>query len=778
MTGPVPSQSILFVDAGEVLASAREKLRREGLDVEAVAWDAKGDWAAGLRIAPSVAVIGPSVPNPAGAARRLKEAQPLVHVVFVAPDGAEETLRRTLLYSAPPQTPWRLVPSRDGEVLAAVRSAQEAAGRARKVRTTLDRVNLRLAAPAPGDAHAWRKLRVSDRFLASVLKHAQDAIISLDVQGNVLSWNDGAAAVFGVRPQQAVGEPIDRVVGWQCSLRELVAAAVREGHVRSEVRCTVDGRELVIDATLSAVEEHRSEVVAVAAILRDVTEQVRTRATLAASEALFRTLADNIPQLAWIADETGSIGWYNRRWYEYTGTTLEQMAGWGWQAVHHPEHLDRVVARFRQHVASGEEWEDTFPLRGKDGEYRWFLSRAFPIRDASGRVRQWFGTNTDITQERAAQEALRQADQRKNEFISMLSHELRNPLAPIRNSIYLLERLPGDAPSAANARQVIRRQTDHLTRLVDDLLDVTRITSGKMVLARARTDLVEVVRAAAEDHRALIEAAGIELRVALPGREVVADVDAARLTQVMGNLLQNALKFSAAGGWIEVRMAVEEGWAAIGIRDCGAGIDPQLLGSLFEPFVQGERSMERSKGGLGLGLALAKGVVEMHGGRIEARSEGRDRGAEFTVRLPLGTAVHAPAARPAAETGAGPAKPQRVLIVDDNRDAADSLAQLVTLFGHQADVAHDGYSALARFEERRPDVVLCDIGLPGMNGYEIARRLRGMGTTARLVAVSGYAQPEDLRESAAAGFDQHVAKPPPPETIRRLLESTPAASGS
>jgi signal transduction histidine kinase len=452
------------------------------------------------------------------------------------------------------------------------------------------------------------------------------------------------------------------------------------------------------------------------------------------------------------------------------------MAGWGWTAVHHPEHLDRVVERFKQHIASGEEWEDTFPLRSRGGEYRWFLSRAFPIRDKHGRVRQWFGTNTDITEERRAQEALRLADQRKNEFISMLSHELRNPLAPIRNSIYLLERVPGDTPMANNAREVIRRQTDHLTRLVDDLLDVTRVTSGKMVLARAPTDLVEVVRAASEDHRSLIEAAGIALRVALPSAPVIAHVDAARLTQVMGNLLQNALKFSAPGGWIEVHMSAAEGWAEVGVRDGGAGIDPELLRSLFEPFVQGERSMERGQGGLGLGLALARGVVRMHGGEISARSEGRERGAEFIMRLPLGPAeATTHPLGDGADEVAVPAAPKRVLIVDDNRDAADSLAQLVELFGHDAEVAHDGPSALACFDARHPDVVLCDIGLPGMNGYEVARRMREKGAPVRLVAVSGYAQPEDLRQSAASGFDQHVAKPPAPDAIRRLLDEALSA---
>ena len=764
-------QRVLVIDAGEALAAAAQRLRGEMDLVETQQWNAAPDTLPRFVDPPTVVVIGPQVPNPAGVARRLREMHPLVHFVFVAPPGGEEALRHGLLYSAPANTPWKLVALQDDAIVDAVRAAIAMAGRARKVRTTLDRVNLQLAAPAHADSQVWRRLRVSDQFLASVLKHAQDAIISLDVQGTILSWNDGAARLFGRKAQEVVGENIDRAVAWRASVRELVAAAAREGTVRSEVRCDVAGRELTIDATVSAIEEQRAEVVAVAAILRDVTEHVRTQATLAASEARLRALADNIPQLVWITDETGAIEWYNQRWFDYTGTTLEQARGWDWVGVHHPEHVERVQEKFRRHVASGEAWEDTFPLRAANGEYRWFLSRAFPIRDASGRVLQWFGTNTDITEERAAQQALREADRRKNEFISMLSHELRNPLAPIRNSVSLLDRVAGDSPVGVKAREVIRRQTDHLTRLVDDLLDVTRVSRGKVVLSRTSTDIAKLARAAAEDHRSLIEDAGLELRLSLSTRPLRADVDGARLTQVLGNLLQNAIKFSLDRGWIAVALAEESGRAVLTVSDSGSGIDAKLLESLFQPFVQGARTLERGNGGLGLGLALAKGIVEMHGGQIEASSAGLDRGAQFTVRLPL--AADAAGAAPGSatpEAGSRSIEARTVLIVDDNRDAADSLAQLVSLFGHHVEIVHGGVEALASIESRPPDVVLCDIGMPGMDGYEVARRIREAGVPMRLVAVTGYAQPEDLRQAAAAGFDEHVAKPPAPERIRRLLE--------
>jgi PAS domain S-box-containing protein len=766
--GPVAAR-VLLLDAGDALARLRAALEREGIAVESIAWEAGELAAQGDRPAPAIAVLGPGVPNAPAVARRLAAGRSLLHVVFVAEEAQREELRRVLLFSPPANTSWKLVASDVGEVREAVVSALESARRSQQVRTTLDRVNLRLAAPAPPDAQDYRRLVVSDHYLASVLKHVQDAIVSLDLQGTVLSWNAGATRLFGLGAAEAVGKPLPALTDWSGDLRELLSAAVAEGWVRSDLRFRQGGREVLVDATFSAIEEHRSQVIAVAAILRDVTERKRTEEALAANEARFRALADNIPQLAWMTDEKGEIFWYNRRWYDYTGTTLETMRGWGWQKVHHPEHVERVVEKFRAHIAAGVEWEDTFPLRSRFGEFRWFLSRAFPIRDASGRVTNWFGTNTDITAERQAQEALREADRRKNEFISVLSHELRNPLSPIRSSVYLLEHAKGDEEIAARARAVIARQTDHLTRLVDDLLDVTRITQGKVELRRERTDLAEVLRATAEDYAGVVESAGLALAVSGTGEPVYAHADADRIRQVVGNLLQNAIKATPSGGRLEVALACEARLVRIDVRDTGVGIEAALLESLFQPFVQGPRTIDRAQGGLGLGLALARGIVELHGGRLEGHSDGPGHGATFTMWLPALDAKAAEAFGPRPHAG-GETVIRKVLIVDDNRDAADSLAQLVRLFGHLPDVAYDAPAALALARDRRHDVVLCDLGLPGMNGYELARRLRAEFAKMRLVAVSGYAQEEDRRQSAEAGFEGHLAKPPRPDDIRRVLE--------
>jgi PAS domain S-box-containing protein len=362
---------------------------------------------------------------------------------------------------------------------------------------------------------------------------------------------------------------------------------------------------------------------------------------------------------------------------------------------------------------------------------------------------------------------LRDADRRKDEFLGMLSHELRNPLAPIRNSVYILKRAQPDGEQARRAREIIERQAEHLTRLVDDLLDVTRIARGKIELRPSRLDLREVVLRAADDFRVMMEERGVAFHTELPAEGIVANADATRLTQVIGNLLHNAGKFTRPGDRVTLSLRSVEGGAEIRVRDTGAGIDPEVMPHVFDPFFQGQHTLARSEGGLGLGLALVKGITEMHGGTVGVESGGRGRGAEFVIRLPR---VEREAARPDARPIPKGDAARRVLVVDDNRDAADSLAEIVAMLGHVAEVAYDGPGAIAKARATAPDVVLCDIGLPGMSGYEVARTLRAIARGGvLLVAVTGYAQPEDLQRAAESGFDRHLAKPVSPEEIGRLL---------
>ena len=361
------------------------------------------------------------------------------------------------------------------------------------------------------------------------------------------------------------------------------------------------------------------------------------------------------------------------------------------------------------------------------------------------------------------------ADRHKNEFLAMLAHELRNPLAPIRNALYVLGMPGADAAMAEQARNVMGRQMQHLVRLVDDLLDVSRIMRGRVELRKERVELAAVVSRAVETVQPLIEAKQHKLEVDLPTQPVWLEADPVRLAQVLSNLLTNAAKYTDQGGRIWLRGALDGGEVVVQVRDNGIGITAELLPSVFDLFTQADRSLDRSQGGLGVGLTLCRHLVEMHGGSIRASSAGPGQGSEFEVRLPAAAAVPAPAAADSATAAMAPA--QRVLVVDDNVDAAESLALLLRLSAHEVQVVHDGARALAAAPAFRPHVVLLDIGLPGMNGLEVARQLRRLPECdgAMLVAVTGYGQEEDRQRSREAGFDCHLVKPVNPNDLQALL---------
>jgi two-component system CheB/CheR fusion protein len=374
---------------------------------------------------------------------------------------------------------------------------------------------------------------------------------------------------------------------------------------------------------------------------------------------------------------------------------------------------------------------------------------------------------------REAAEALREVDRNRTQFLAMLSHELRNPLAPIKSSLYILDRAVPGGDQAKRAQVVIDRQVGQLSRLVNDLLDATRISSGKVQLKLERTDLNEVVRRTVEDHRSVFEKNGVQLEVTSAEVPAIVMADWARIAQVIGNLLNNAAKFTGRGGSTRVSVARDEGarQAVVCVADTGVGISPEILGRLFERFTQADRTLDRSAGGLGLGLALVKGFVELHGGEVSANSAGPGQGSEFIVRLPLDAVqVVAKSEVPVAERHA-----RRVLVIEDNVDAADSLGEALELNDHEVEVAYTGPEGLLKARQFKPDVVLCDIGLPGMDGYEVARAFRSDEVLKGifLVALSGYALPEDLERSASAGFHRHIAKPPSLEGLEALLEKVP-----
>jgi signal transduction histidine kinase len=382
------------------------------------------------------------------------------------------------------------------------------------------------------------------------------------------------------------------------------------------------------------------------------------------------------------------------------------------------------------------------------------------------RMRQ-YQTREQLKALREAEERLLAADRRKDEFLAMLAHELRGPLAPIRNASELLARTPDRGTRSVS--DILKRQSRHLSRLVDDLLDVSRITRGLVELQLRPTNLAEVIGVAIESVEPLIQEKHHTMRVDLGPAALHVNGDSARLVQCVANVLTNAAKYTDPGGTIEVKLRKQEGRAVISVCDNGVGIAPTLLPHIFELFVQADRSLDRAQGGLGIGLSVVKQLVEMHGGTVTANSDGDGKGTCMEIRLPLQSSFTSAAAAPVAPR----ASARRVLIVDDNVDAADSLAMLLKMDGHDVEPVYDPTIALTRVSEFDPEVILLDIGLPVMDGYEVARRLRGTGIKARLVALTGYGQAKDLERARAAGFDSHLVKPVELPALVRELSAEP-----
>lgn len=514
-------------------------------------------------------------------------------------------------------------------------------------------------------------------------------------------------------------------------------------------------------------------------------EVARLAAESERQRRLYETVLANTPDLAYVFDLNHRFTYANRALLTMWGRTWDDAIGKNclelgyepWHAAMHDREIEQVVA------TKG-------PIRGEVAFTGTFGKRLYdyifvPVLGTDGEVEAVAGTTRDVTEQKGAESDLRrlaaelsEADRRKDEFLATLAHELRNPLAPIRNGLQVL-RLSGDDRSAvAKARGMMERQLAQMVHLVDDLLDVSRISRGKLELRRERIALATVLNNAVETSRPVIEACGHELAVQVPPEPVVLDADATRLGQVFANLLNNAAKYSDRGGRISLSAARQDGEVVVRVRDTGVGIPPDMLPKVFEMFTQVDRSLERSQGGLGIGLTLVKVLVELHGGSVEARSDGPGQGSEFVVRLPVEpTAV--PVAGPPSESGerAGPPGTCRILVADDNVDSAASLALMLKIMGHEVRTANDGLQAVEVAAAFRPDVILLDIGMPNLNGYEACRRIReGPGEGAVLVALTGWGQDEDRRRSREAGFDHHLVKPVDPVALAKLLASLKAAT--
>ena len=483
-------------------------------------------------------------------------------------------------------------------------------------------------------------------------------------------------------------------------------------------------------------------------------------------------LAESIPSIVWTAAPDGTVTYANPHWAEYYGAMQENKPARLIDLVLHPEDAaaarDHVVTRLQ----SGESVEFEARHRRHDGTYRWFITRAVPWRDIEGQVVSWFGITTDIDDHKALEEQLRLTDRRKDEFLATLAHELRNPLAPLQNALHILRLDPAGGDAGRSALAIMERQMQQMVRLVDDLLDVSRITRGRLELRREITRFDALVADAVETVRPLLASLGHQLDVQLPDEQLLLDADPHRLAQVFANLLNNAAKYTDPGGRIALHAKHAGNEIVITVTDSGIGIAPELASQIFDVFVQADTALERSRGGLGIGLTLVRSLVEMHGGTVAVRSDGLGKGSEFTVRLPLAAAT-----RPALPADALPMPPVepgalRILVVDDNRDAADTLAMSLGMLGHDVRTVYEAPRVVDTAAGFQPELVFMDIGMPRMNGYDVARAIREQewGGDTMLVALTGWGKEDDRAKSRAAGFDHHLVKPAELDEILRLCD--------
>ncbi|MGN6547853.1 MAG: PAS domain S-box protein [Aureliella sp.] len=800
---------------------------------------------------------------------------------------------------------------------------------------------------------ASEALRESEARLRRIVESNVIALVVGDYQGRVIEANDAYLQLVGYSREDLRKGRLNFIELTPPEFQDLdrrameqMATSGRHDPFEKEYMRRDGTRVPVLVGTAYLGKDKNGNELGVKFVL-DLTERKKAEQALRESEEKLRLMADTIPQLAWMARPDGYIFWFNRRWYEYTGLEHEQVEGWGWQAVHDPQYLPEVLKNWRSSLASGKPFGMVFPLKGNDGQFRPFLTRVNPLRDQDGQILYWFGTSTDISEQKRAEdafrflaeasaalatvvdyqstlqmvatlavprfgdwcavdiaqpngtlmrravthvdaekvhlayelaqrypfqgdsavgppmvartgqpeilqmvpesllvalsrdrdhlellrqlglksylsvpmkargkvigvltfvsstgrhysesdlevaedlahragvavenarlyEALKDADRRKDEFLATLAHELRNPLAPIRTGLEVLK-LAGDDRNLANeTREVMQKQLEHMVRLVDDLLEVSRITRGKLQLRKERVELNSAITSAIEAARPLIDDAGHTLKLNLLPEPIYVDADPTRLSQIFTNLLSNAAKYTDRAGVIELTVTRNEEHLTVSVRDSGIGIPAEHLSKIFEMFSQVDSAIERSQGGLGIGLSLVRALVEMHGGAVEAKSEGPGKGSEFIVRLPiLKTHKEQPQEAPPSEETRRRFANHRILVVDDNKDAARCLAMLLKIMGNETATAHDGAEAIEAAREFRPDIVLLDIGMPKMNGYEVARSIRkaAWGQGMILVAVTGWGQEEDKRRAVEAGFNLHLTKPIEASSLHKLLIS-------
>ncbi|MFL5340760.1 MAG: PAS domain S-box protein [Gemmataceae bacterium] len=620
---------------------------------------------------------------------------------------------------------------------------------------------------------------IANARLAAIVESSQDAIVSKTLDGTILSWNTGAERIFGYTAAEAIGRHITIIIppdrlGEEQLILEKIGRGERVEHFET-VRVAKDGHHIGISVTISPIRDDTGRIVAASKVARDITDRNRAEAALRESNRRFRMALASGAVTAFEQDTDLRYTWVYPQDPAFPQNNIGRT-----DAELLPAEDGAELMRLKRQVLETQQ-----PLRctiraGLPHEARYYDLLAEPRYDSTGRLVGIGGAALDITAQKRTEEALREADRRKDEFLAVLAHELRNPLAPVRSALQIM-RLAGDNRYAVEqARSMMERQVQQMVRLVDDLLDVSRITRGNVELKKERVALSSVVATAVETSRPLIEAARHELHVAIPAETVELEADATRLAQVLSNLLNNAAKYSDPGGKIWVTAQRDGPQVEVGVRDTGIGIPREMLPRVFDLFTQVDRGSDKTQGGLGVGLSLVRNLVEMHGGSVSAHSDGPGRGSEFTIRLPLAAERPAAAGGPNGPQAGAAARPmRRVLVVDDNTDAALALGMLLRMLGHDVRTAPDGPAALEEVAEFRPEVAFLDIGMPGMSGYDLARQLRATpgGESTFLVALTGWGQAEDRRYAHEAGFDEHLTKPADPAKLVELLHTTRPPAG-
>ena len=601
------------------------------------------------------------------------------------------------------------------------------------------------------------------------------AIFVLDTEGRIQTWNTGARLLKGYQPEEIIGRhfsvfyaPEAVARGWP---QQELEVATREGRLEDEGwRLRKDGSRFWANVIITALRDDDGRLLGFSKITRDLTVRREAEEALRQSEERFRLLVEGVQDYAvYMLDPDGRVVSWNSGAQKMKGYLPDEIVGRHFSAFYQAQDADAGRPRLELETArrTGHAEDEGWRVR-KNGERFWARVVVSALYDHQGSLRGFAKVTQDLS-EREYARGLEATAQRLNEFIAMLAHELRNPLAPIRTAVHLMERLaPGD-PGQEAMRKTVERQSEHLMRIVDDMLDIARITRGTLSIERTTVDMKDVVARAVEIAKAT--AGRHQLDVQLPAEPLLVSGDRGRLTQIVANLLTNATRFTPIGGSIWLKVRRENGQIVVSVRDTGRGVAAGQLESIFGMFVQGKEALHRVGGGLGVGLALARRIAELHGGTVDAKSEGVGKGSEFILRLPASTAVdEAPAIGPLASAPMDKVGVRRVLIVDDNLDAAATLDQLMRSLGHETRVAHNGSDALALADQFQPQVVLLDIGMPGMNGYEVAAQLRKRGRAMKIVAVTGWGTEDDRGRSKQAGFDLHLVKPVDEVALQRIIE--------